>query len=84
MDDTPSKAIRGKTEASMPVCFDLVKQGEAQAVVSAGNSGAMLACGLFKYRRIKGVDRPAIVTSFPNAKDAVVLETKLPLGIMLM
>jgi len=73
MDDSPSKAIRSKAQASMPVCFDLVKQGDAQAVVSAGNSGAMLACGLFKYRRIKGVDRPAIVTSFPNAKDAVVL-----------
>ncbi len=73
MEDSPSKAIRQKTEASMPVCFDLVKQGRAQAVVSAGNSGAMLACGLFKYRRLKGVDRPAIVTSFPNAKDAVVL-----------
>ena len=46
MADTPSKVVRTRTDASMLVCFDLVKQGKAQAVVSAGNSGAMLACGL--------------------------------------
>ncbi|MCA9695600.1 MAG: phosphate acyltransferase PlsX [Nannocystaceae bacterium] len=73
MDDTPGKAIRAKPEASMPVCFDLVKAGDAAAVVSAGNSGAMLACGLFKLKRIRGVDRPAIVTSFPNPKRATTL-----------
>lgn len=66
MDDKPAAAVRGKPEASMPVCYDLVKAGEADAVVSAGNSGAMLACGLFKYGRIKGVDRPALATSFPT------------------
>jgi glycerol-3-phosphate acyltransferase PlsX len=71
MDDSPSKAVRAKPDASMPVCFDLVRVGEADAVMSAGNSGAMLACGLFKYRRIKGIDRPAIVTSLPTAKDFV-------------
>ncbi len=68
MDDSPSRAVREKKDASMPVCFDLVKAGEADAMMSAGNSGAMLACGLFKYRRIKGVDRPAIVTSLPTRK----------------
>ncbi len=66
MEDSPGKAVRSKPDASMPVCFDLVKKGEADAVMSAGNSGAMLACGLFKYRRIKGVDRPALVTSTPR------------------
>lgn len=66
MDDSPAKAVRSRPEASMPVCFDLVARGEADAVMSAGNSGAMLACGLFKYRRIKGVDRPALVTSLPT------------------
>ena len=71
MEDTPSKAVRAKPEASMPVAFDLVKAGEADAVMSAGNSGAMLACGMFKYRRIKGVDRPALVTSFPTARGFV-------------
>ncbi len=66
MEDSPSKAVRAKPDASMPVCFELVKKDEADAVMSAGNSGAMLACGLFKYRRIKGVDRPALVTSMPT------------------
>ena len=73
MEDTPSKAIRSKRDASMPVCFDLVREGKADAVVSAGNSGMMLACGLFKFRRIRGVDRPAIVTCFPSAREATVL-----------
>jgi glycerol-3-phosphate acyltransferase PlsX len=66
MDDSPAKAVRSRPDASMPVAFDLVRQGQAHAVMSAGNSGAMLACGLFKYRRIKGVDRPALVTSLPT------------------
>ncbi len=66
MEDHPGKAVRAKPDASMPTCFDLVRKGEAGAAMSAGNSGAMLACGLFKYRRLRGVDRPAIVTSLPN------------------
>lgn len=68
MEDHPGKAVRAKPDASMPTCFELVRRGEAQAAMSAGNSGAMLACGLFKYRRLRGVDRPAIVTSLPNRK----------------
>jgi glycerol-3-phosphate acyltransferase PlsX len=71
MSDSPSKAVRGKPDASMPKCFDLVKSGDAEAVMSAGNSGAMLACGLFKYRRIKGVDRPALVTTLPTREGVV-------------
>ncbi|HEY8378189.1 MAG TPA: phosphate acyltransferase PlsX [Nannocystis sp.] len=66
MDDVPSKVVRSKPDASMLVCFDLVRRGAAAAVVSAGNSGAMLACGLFRFGRIKGIDRPAIVSSFPR------------------
>ena len=65
MSDSPGRAVRAKPDASMPVAFDLVRAGTADAVVSAGHSGAMLACGLFKFGRIKGVDRPAIVSSFP-------------------
>lgn len=73
MDDTPSKVVRSKTDASMPVCFDLVKQGKAQAVISAGNSGAMLACGLLKFGRLKGIDRPAINASIPRIQGHCVL-----------
>jgi hypothetical protein len=57
----------------MLVCFDLVKQGKAQAVVSAGNSGAMLACGLLKFGRLKGIDRPAISASVPRWRGQCVL-----------
>ena len=62
----PSMAVKQKKQSSMRVCFDLVKAGEADAVVSAGNSGAMMACGLFVLGRLPGVERPAIVTTFPT------------------
>jgi glycerol-3-phosphate acyltransferase PlsX len=66
MHDSPSMAVKQKKQSSMRVCFDLVKTGEADAVVSAGNSGAMMACGLFVLGRLPGVERPAIVTTFPT------------------
>lgn len=66
MDDAPSMAVKQKKKSSMRLCFDLVKAGEADAVVSAGNSGAMMACGLFVLGRLPGVERPAIVTGFPT------------------
>jgi len=66
MHDPPSMAVKQKKKSSMRVCFDLVKGGEADAVVSAGNSGAMMACGLFVLGRLPGVERPAIVTTFPT------------------
>jgi len=66
MDDAPSMVVRQKKQASMRVCFDLVKAKEADAMISAGNSGAMMACGLFVLGRLAGVERPAIVTSLPT------------------
>ncbi len=66
MDDSPSTAFRSKPNSSMRVAFDLVKNARARAVVSAGNSGAALAHGLFIFKRIKNVDRPGIVTVFPT------------------
>ena len=66
MHDAPSMAVKQKKKSSMRMCFDLVKTGEADAVVSAGNSGAMMACGLFVLGRLPGVERPAIVTTFPT------------------
>src|SRR4051812_36466257 len=66
MHDAPSMAVKQKKKSSMRVCFDLVKAGEADAVISAGNSGAMMACGLFVLGRLPGVERPAIVTTFPT------------------
>lgn len=66
MDDAPAAAVRAKKDASMRVAFDLVKAGEADAVVSAGNSGAMLACGLFVLGRVAGVQRPGIAATVPT------------------
>lgn len=73
MDDAPAAAVRAKKDSSMRVCFDLVKAGQADAVVSAGNSGAMMACGLFVLRRLPGVERPCIVTVFPTLAGQCVL-----------
>jgi glycerol-3-phosphate acyltransferase PlsX len=73
MDDAPAQVVRGKKDASMRVAFDLVKAGAADAVVSLGNSGAMLALGLFVLRRQPGVDRPGIVTTFPTLEGPCVL-----------
>jgi phosphate acyltransferase len=66
MHDSPSMAVKQKKKSSMRVCFDLCKSGAADAVVSAGNSGAMMACGLFVLGRLPGVERPAIITTFPT------------------
>ncbi len=69
MHDSASDAVRKKKNSSIRVAFDLVKQGEAHAVVSAGNSGATMAAGMFVLKRIPGIDRPAIATIMPNLKD---------------
>jgi glycerol-3-phosphate acyltransferase PlsX len=69
MHDSASDAIRKKKDSSIRVAFGLVKNGEAHAVVSAGNSGATMAAGMFVLKRIRGIDRPAIATIFPNLKD---------------
>lgn len=73
MEESPLKALRKKKDASIKVAFDLVKSGEADAVVSAGNSGATLAAGVMTLGRVKGVDRPAIAAIFPTEKGPVVL-----------
>lgn len=68
MRDHPGPAARSKRDSSMRVAFDLVRKGEAQAVVSAGNSGAMLACGLLVLRRLRGLDRPGIAVTLPRLR----------------
>jgi len=72
MDESPSEALRKKKDSTIRVAFKLVKAGEAQAVVSAGNSGATMAAALVTLGRIKGV-RPAIATVMPTLKDPVVM-----------
>ncbi len=68
MNDAPSVAVRQKKQSSMRICFDLMKAKDVDAVVSAGNTGAMLACGLLVLGRLPGVERPGIVTTFPTKK----------------
>ena len=73
MKDSPAQAFRQKTDSSLRVAFDLVAKGDADAVVSAGNSGAVLVHGLFVLKRIKGLDRPGIATIFPTPTGTLVL-----------
>ncbi|MBK5929555.1 phosphate acyltransferase PlsX [Halochromatium salexigens] len=65
MDELPSKALRGKKDSSMRVAIDLVKQGEADACVSAGNTGALMATARFVLKTLPHIDRPAIITAIP-------------------
>ncbi len=67
MDDEPVAAVRAKRDSSLVKGAQLVRQGEADALVSAGNTGATLAAALFNIGRIKGVERPAISTIMPTA-----------------
>ncbi len=69
MQDSASDAVRKKKDSSIRVAFELAHQGRAQAVVSAGNSGAIMASGMYVFGRVKGVERPAIGTSLPNLED---------------
>lgn len=66
MHDSASQAVRRKKDSSIRVAFNLVREGRADAVVSAGNSGATMAAGMFVLKRIKGIDRPAIATIVPT------------------
>jgi glycerol-3-phosphate acyltransferase PlsX len=68
MDELPSKALRNKKDSSMRVAIDLVKHGEAHAVVSAGNTGALMATARFVLKTLPQVDRPAIITAIPSVK----------------
>jgi len=66
MHEEPLSALRRKRKASINVSMDLVKNGEADAVVSAGHSGAAMAAALLRLGRLKGIDRPAIGAVFPT------------------
>jgi glycerol-3-phosphate acyltransferase PlsX len=70
MDDSIEVALRRKKDSSMRVAISLVKDGTAQACVSAGNTGALMAVSRYVLKTIPGVDRPAICTLIPNQKGA--------------
>ena len=78
MDDPPAVALRGKRNSSMRVAINLVKDGRADACVSAGNTGALMAISRFVLKTLDGIDRPAIASFLPNIRGGVT--TMLDLG----
>lgn len=68
MDEAPAAALRRKRDSSMRVALECVADGEAQACVSAGNTGALMAISRFVLRTLEGIERPAIVRSLPSMK----------------
>ncbi len=73
MEDIPTQAIKNKKDSSMVVGFNMLKNGEGDVFVSAGNSGALLTGATLLVGRIKGVDRPAIAPMLPSYKKGLML-----------
>lgn len=73
MNEKPSDILRRKKNASIQVACRLVKEGAADGVVSAGHSGATVACGMFIMGRLPGVERPALAALLPTEKNPVVV-----------
>lgn len=65
MTDSPAKALRKKRDSSLSIGADLVKENKAEGFISAGNTGAVMAAGLFNIGRLPGIKRPSISTVFP-------------------
>ena len=78
MDDPVEVALRKKKDSSMRVAIDQVKQGQAQAAVSAGNTGALMAIARYLLKTLEGIDRPAIATQIPHQQGGAT--TVLDLG----
>jgi glycerol-3-phosphate acyltransferase PlsX len=78
MDDAVEVALRKKKDSSMRVALQQVKDGQAQAAVSAGNTGALMALARYLLKTVDGIDRPAIAYPLPNAKGGAT--TVLDLG----
>jgi glycerol-3-phosphate acyltransferase PlsX len=82
MDDKPSQALRyGRWKSSMWLAIDAVKKGDADAAVSAGNTGALMAMARFNLKMIEGIERPAIAALWPTLKgESVVLDVGASIG----
>lgn len=68
MDEPPQSALKNKKDSSMRVAINLVKSGEANACISAGNTGALMATARFVLKTLPGIDRPAIAATLPSKK----------------
>lgn len=77
MDEAPQLAMKNKKDSSMRVAINQVKEGRAQAAVSAGNTGALMATARFVLKTLPGIDRPAIAKFLPSKDDHLVLALDL-------
>jgi phosphate acyltransferase len=68
MDESPQSALKNKKDSSMRVAINLIKEDKAQACVSAGNTGALMATARYVLKMLPGIDRPAIASSLPSQK----------------
>ena len=73
MDDSPVEAIRAKRDSSIVRMVKLAREGKADGIISAGNTGALVAAGVLMLKPLAGVDRPGIAVFLPSAKGAVML-----------
>ena len=73
MHDKPSYILRRKKNTSIQVACNLVKEGKANGVISAGHTGVTLACGIFSLGRIKGIDRPGLASIIPREEHPLIL-----------
>lgn len=73
MNDKPAQAVRAKPDSSMVVACKLVKRGEAQAFVTAGNTGGAMTAGILHVGRIRGIARPALIGPFPTTKGVTLI-----------
>jgi phosphate acyltransferase len=73
MDEAPASAVKNKRQSSMRFAIEQVKSGAAQACLSAGNTGALMATARLVLRTVPGIDRPAIATDLPNQKGGATL-----------
>src|SRR5215471_18470833 len=83
MHDKPSQALRkGRRKSSMWLAVDAVKKGEADVVVSAGNTGALMAMAKFELKTMAGIERPAIAAIWPTLKgESIVLDLGASIGV---
>ena len=77
MDEAPQSALKNKKESSMRIAINQVKEGNAQAAVSAGNTGALMATARFVLKTIPGIERPAIAKFLPSDSEHVTLALDL-------
>lgn len=75
MGDHPTRSLRERPDASIVVCADLVRDGEADAFISAGSTGAAMAAAVFRLGRVAGIQRPAIASVIPAPSPIVLLDS---------